>query len=242
MAGELDQLEAQIALLSCGDHGCVLAKRGGMGTNAGCRCLGGSSQPLDPEERVRIRGALHLRRVQADLARALLPRALAEIERRGEILADLALAADPLLDPGDAVAASPSETRNAIFALHEENERLLEREASARQQLEHAEEERDTAAEAMREACIAAAERIRSDWGVQGTAHSFSQGAERGARDCITAIRDLPVPAPAVPDSEPGQCTHCGGTGLEHHDDSCSWCGGDGTNDYATTVPAPAVK
>lgn len=42
---------ADVDLEGCGDHSCVVAKPGGMGTNGGCRC-----------ERVHLRRAVHVLR------------------------------------------------------------------------------------------------------------------------------------------------------------------------------------
>lgn len=52
---------ARLDALGCSDHHCDIRPpgRGGMGTNAGCRCLRGIA---DPNERVKIREALRIYR------------------------------------------------------------------------------------------------------------------------------------------------------------------------------------
>jgi hypothetical protein len=65
----LQAVEAELATLGCGDHGCCVARPKGMGTNGGCRCLG--NPHLTPDQRTKIRRVLFLRQEQVQLLKHL---------------------------------------------------------------------------------------------------------------------------------------------------------------------------
>jgi hypothetical protein len=50
----------------CSDHGCVIAKRTGMGTNGGCHCVPSIGRKMFPEDRRRILEALAWYRQQVE--------------------------------------------------------------------------------------------------------------------------------------------------------------------------------
>ena len=76
-AERLAEIEAQLDELACSDHGCVVSKPKGMGTNGGCRCIPRESTP---DGRGRIRKVLTLRQQQADALVAEVRRLTAALE------------------------------------------------------------------------------------------------------------------------------------------------------------------
>jgi len=77
----LDEITERLRRLGCSDHGCVVSKPKGMGTNGGCKCLPWESSP---DGRGRIREALVLLQQQAEALRGLAE----SIRRDRDILAE----------------------------------------------------------------------------------------------------------------------------------------------------------
>lgn len=100
----LDEITERLRRLGCSDHGCVVSKPKGMGTNGGCRCIPWESTP---DGRGRIREALTLLQRQAD---ALL--GLAESLRRDrDILAEQAERAASVTRERERIAAETATNR-----------------------------------------------------------------------------------------------------------------------------------
>jgi len=57
-----DSLRDELTVLGCGNHGCVVAKPKGMGTNGPCRCL---PRELPISDRIRLRRVLQILRTLA---------------------------------------------------------------------------------------------------------------------------------------------------------------------------------
>ena len=67
---KLDEITERLRQLGCKDHGCVVSKPKGVGTNGGCRCF--EWQHLLPDERVRLREVDEITQdTPADLAAAI---------------------------------------------------------------------------------------------------------------------------------------------------------------------------
>lgn len=57
-----DSLREELTVLGCGNHGCVVAKPRGQGTNGGCHCL---PRELPISDRIRLRRVLQILRTLA---------------------------------------------------------------------------------------------------------------------------------------------------------------------------------
>lgn len=98
-------------LEGCGDHSCVIAKPGGMGTNGGCRC-----------ERVHLRRAVHVLRERLRAVEA--ERDLARLRAIEEAATEALLRLAPsfaMMDP--VVFKAVTDLRAALAARSETKER-----------------------------------------------------------------------------------------------------------------------
>jgi hypothetical protein len=67
----IEETEARLREICCGDNSCSIWRRGGMGTNGGCRCFDRGVFSVDPDQR-KAREALMLHRWRgSDLESAL---------------------------------------------------------------------------------------------------------------------------------------------------------------------------